>query len=85
MLLDARTLRGIQDGTVTLAFRRWTVPRVRVGTRQRTRVGVVEVTSVDRAAPAGSSTTRTALPAASNVRSVTTPAFSVRISLPAPS
>ncbi|WP_069385379.1 hypothetical protein [Cellulosimicrobium cellulans] len=48
MLLDARTLRGIQDGTVTLAFRRWTVPRVRVGTRQRTRIGVVEVTSVER-------------------------------------
>ncbi|WP_454041624.1 winged helix-turn-helix domain-containing protein [Cellulosimicrobium sp. Marseille-Q8652] len=48
MLLDARSLRGIQDGTVTLAFRRWTVPRVRVGTRQRTRIGVVEVTSVDR-------------------------------------
>ncbi|MFC8921158.1 ASCH domain-containing protein [Cellulosimicrobium sp. NPDC057127] len=48
MLLDAPTLRGVQDGTVTLAFRRWTVPRVRVGTRQRTRVGVVEVTSVER-------------------------------------
>jgi len=48
VLLDARTLQGIQDGTVTLAFRRWTVPRVRVGTRQRTRVGVVEVTSVER-------------------------------------
>ena len=48
MLLDARTLRGLQDGTVTLAFRRWTTPRVRVGTRQRTRVGVVEVTSVDQ-------------------------------------
>lgn len=50
MLLDARTLRGLQDGTVTLAFRRWTTPRVRVGTRQRTRVGVVEVTSVDQVA-----------------------------------
>jgi hypothetical protein len=48
VLLDARTLRGVQDGTVTLAFRRWTAPRVRVGTRQRTRVGVVEVTSVER-------------------------------------
>lgn len=48
VLLDAPTLRGVQDGTVTLAFRRWTVPRVRVGTRQRTRVGVVEVTSVER-------------------------------------
>jgi len=50
VLLDARTLRGLQDGTVTLAFRRWTTPRVRVGTRQRTRVGVVEVTSVERVA-----------------------------------
>lgn len=50
MLLDARTLRGLQDGTVTVAFRRWTTPRVRVGTRQRTRVGVVEVTSVERVA-----------------------------------
>ncbi|MGO1335847.1 MAG: hypothetical protein ACTMIZ_12180, partial [Cellulosimicrobium funkei] len=48
MLLDARTLRGLQDGTVTLTFRRWTTPRVRVGTLQRTRVGVVEVTSVER-------------------------------------
>lgn len=48
VLLDARTLRGLQDGTVTLAFRRWTTPRVRVGTLQRTRVGVVEVTSLER-------------------------------------
>ena len=51
VLLDARTLRGLQDGTVTLAFRRWTTPRVRVGTLQRTRVGVVEVTSVERVRP----------------------------------
>lgn len=35
---------------MTLAFRRWTTPRVRVGTRQRTSIGVVEVTSVDRVA-----------------------------------
>ncbi|QJW37857.1 hypothetical protein [Cellulosimicrobium protaetiae] len=48
MLLDARTQRGLQDGTVTLAFRRWTTARVKVGTLQRTRVGVVEVTSVER-------------------------------------
>ncbi|UKJ63675.1 hypothetical protein H1Q78_19045 [Cellulosimicrobium cellulans] len=48
MLLDASTLRGLQDGTVTLAFRRWTTPRVKVGTLQRTRIGVVEVTSVER-------------------------------------
>lgn len=50
VLLDARTLRGLEDGTVTLAFRRWTTPRVRVGTRQRTRVGVVEVMSVEQVA-----------------------------------
>lgn len=50
MLLDARTLRGLQDGTVTLAFRRWTTPRVKVGTLPRTRIGVVEVTSVERVA-----------------------------------
>ena len=56
MLLDARTLRGLQDGTVSLAFRRWTTPRVRVGTRQRTRIGVVEVTSVDRVTVAADGT-----------------------------
>jgi hypothetical protein len=56
VLLDARTLRGLQDGTVSLAFRRWTTPRVRIGTRQRTPVGVVEVTSVDRVALAADGT-----------------------------
>lgn len=47
MLLDARTLRGVADGTVTHTYRRWTVVRVRPGSRMRTRVGVVEVTSLD--------------------------------------
>ncbi|MEN5074127.1 ASCH domain-containing protein [Isoptericola cucumis] len=47
MLLDARTLRGITDGTVTHTYRRWTVVRVRPGSTMRTRAGVVEVTAVD--------------------------------------
>jgi hypothetical protein len=40
-------LDAIAAGTVTLAFRRWDRPRVRVGGTQRTAVGVVEFTSVD--------------------------------------
>ena len=47
MLLDARTLRGLADGTVTHTYRRWAVVRVHAGSTMRTRVGVVEVTSVD--------------------------------------
>jgi len=41
-------LAAIRDGAIDLAFRRWERARVRVGTRMRTAVGVVEVTSVDR-------------------------------------
>ncbi|MFD6177292.1 MULTISPECIES: ASCH domain-containing protein [unclassified Isoptericola] len=47
MLLDARTLRGLADGTVTHTYRRWAVVRVQPGSTMRTRVGVVEVTAVD--------------------------------------
>ncbi|MCW0213684.1 MAG: hypothetical protein OJJ54_10010 [Pseudonocardia sp.] len=47
MLLRRDTLDGIADGRVTLAFRRWERPRVKPGTRLRTAIGVVEVTSVD--------------------------------------
>lgn len=43
-------LAAVKDGRVDLAFRRWDRPRVKVGTRMRTAVGVVEVTSVDRIA-----------------------------------
>jgi len=45
------TLAAIKAGDVDLAFRRWDRPRVLVGTRLRTRVGVLEVTSVDQVAP----------------------------------
>jgi hypothetical protein len=41
MLLRAPVLRGIADGSVTLAFRRWERPRVRAGGRQRTSIGVI--------------------------------------------
>jgi len=40
-------LEGIRAGTVDLAFRRWDRPRVKVGTRLRTAIGLVEVVSVD--------------------------------------
>jgi hypothetical protein len=43
-------LRAIKAGEVDLAFRRWDRPRVRVGTRMKTPVGLVEVSSVDRVA-----------------------------------
>jgi hypothetical protein len=47
VLFRIETLRGIEAGEVTLAFRRWRAPRVRPGSRLRTRVGVLEVTAVD--------------------------------------
>ncbi|MGE3289632.1 MAG: hypothetical protein AB7J32_26535 [Pseudonocardia sp.] len=49
MLIPRPVLDGILAGTVTVAFRRWTRPRVRPGTRMRTVVGLVEVVSVEEA------------------------------------
>ena len=45
MLFRPADLEGIAAGTVSLAFRRWDKPRVRVGSTQKTAVGVVEFTS----------------------------------------
>ena len=53
MLIRRGELDRILDGTVDLAFRPWTSARVRLGTRLRTAVGVVEVTSVDETTAAG--------------------------------
>ncbi|MEJ7650868.1 MAG: hypothetical protein WKF57_17800 [Nakamurella sp.] len=39
---------GVRDGRVTLAFRRWDLPRVRVGGTQLTPVGLVRFDTVDR-------------------------------------
>ncbi len=43
-------LEAIRRGEINLAFRRWDQPRVKVGTRLRTAVGLLEVVSVDRVA-----------------------------------
>src|SRR6201991_2168904 len=48
MQMRPAELAAIRAGEVDVAFRRWERPRVRVGTRMRTAVGLVEVTSVDR-------------------------------------
>ncbi|GGK58639.1 hypothetical protein [Ornithinimicrobium pekingense] len=50
MMIRPAELAAIRDGEVDLAFRRWDRPRVRVGTRMRTAVGVLEVTQVERVA-----------------------------------
>ncbi len=41
-------LIAIRNGEIDLAFRRWDRPRVKVGTRMRTAVGLVEVTSAEQ-------------------------------------
>jgi hypothetical protein len=51
VLIPLATLRAVRDGSVTVAFRRWTQPRVRVGTKLRTAVGLVEIVSVDEVDP----------------------------------
>ncbi|MBM9467904.1 ASCH domain-containing protein [Nakamurella leprariae] len=48
MQIRPAELDAIRAGTIDLAFRRWDRPRLLVGTRMRTRVGLLEVTSVDR-------------------------------------
>lgn len=47
-MLRPAELEAIRRGEVDLAFRRWDRPRVKVGTRLRTAVGLLEVTGVDR-------------------------------------
>jgi hypothetical protein len=47
MLFPPVTLQAIADGTVTLAFRRWTEPRVRTGGRQRTAIGVIAFDAIE--------------------------------------
>jgi hypothetical protein len=48
MMIRPRELSAIKRGEIDLAFRRWDRPRVQVGTRLRTSVGVLEVTEVER-------------------------------------
>lgn len=48
MMIRPAELAAIKAGTIDLAFRRWAKPRVVVGTRMRTSVGLVEVTSLEQ-------------------------------------
>ena len=50
MLLPARIAAGVRDGSITLAFRRWEEPRVRVGGTQLTSAGVVRFDAVEEVA-----------------------------------
>ena len=47
MLFRPGDLEGIAAGRISLAFRRWEKPRVKAGSRLRTPIGVLEVTSVE--------------------------------------
>ena len=47
MMIRPAELAAIRAGEVDLAFRRWARPRVVLGTRMRTAVGLLEVTSLD--------------------------------------
>ena len=47
MLLKQATLRGIRDGAVTLAFRRWRRPTVKPGGTLLTAIGQLRVEAVD--------------------------------------
>src|SRR5215213_1714962 len=51
MLFRAATLRGIEAGEVTVAFRRWRRPTVRAGGTLRTPVGVLAIDAVEAIEP----------------------------------
>ena len=53
MLLPSKIAHGVRDGSVSLAFRRWKQPDVRVGAEFRTSAGVLRVTSVKVVDPEG--------------------------------
>ena len=48
MMIRPVELAAIKAGELDLAFRRWDRPRVKVGTRMRTAVGLIEVTGVEK-------------------------------------
>ncbi len=52
MLLPPKVAHGVADGSVTLAFRRWKRPDVKVGSQFRTVSGVVRVEAVAEVDPA---------------------------------
>lgn len=50
-MIPVRVLRGLADGSIDRAFRRWDAPRVRAGGTQRTGAGVVAFESVEQVGP----------------------------------
>ncbi len=50
MLIRSEHLRGIRDGTITSAFRRWRRPTVRAGGSLKTAIGVIAIDAVDKLA-----------------------------------
>ncbi len=46
MLFRQATLAGIADGSIDRVYRRWDRPRIKVGTKQRTATGLIEITEV---------------------------------------
>lgn len=56
VLLTAAVARGVADGSVDLAFRRWGRPRIRPGSSFIALTHVIEVTSLERVDPAQLST-----------------------------
>lgn len=52
MLFKRQALDGIASGAIDLAFRSWRRPTVKIGTRMRTAIGVVEIDAVDTIEPA---------------------------------
>jgi hypothetical protein len=53
VLFTAAELRGIREGRIDVAFRRWRRPSVKAGTRLRTAAGVVAIDDVALIAEAG--------------------------------
>jgi len=47
VLFELRVVDGIRDGSVTLTFRRWKRLQAKVGNRQRTVAGIIEVDAID--------------------------------------
>jgi hypothetical protein len=51
MLIKYEVLEQIQQGTITLQFRRWTRPSVRQGGTLKTRVGLLKIGRIDAMRP----------------------------------
>jgi hypothetical protein len=52
MLIKLEVLEAIKRGDITLQFRRWTRPSVKAGGTLKTRVGLLQIGSIDEINPA---------------------------------